>query len=254
MKAFTLIAILFCFLNSGYPQQLPTEVKPEFARFKVGLVVTPEMGYRVITLSRDYANNPYYEELIKTRNENDAPKFGFSAGAIVNYNFSRKVGIEAGLQYAHRGYSREAPIDIIINPETAYEAPYFGKVPVSFIYKYDWNYIELPLRVVFTSGIGKLKFVASAGAAFGFVISNKSTILIKYYNDSVEEAGSFQTKDFNQFTISPQLSLGVDYQVSRCFHIRLEPIARHAFLMKNDSPTKTNLISGGLLVTCYVSL
>jgi hypothetical protein len=254
MKAFTLIFILFCALNSSYGQEEPVKAKPEFARFKIGLLVTPEMGYRIITIKKDFADIPYYQEMVKMRNERDTPNLGFSAGVTASYNFSRKVSIEAGLQYANRGYTREDPTNININPETVFDAPYFGKVPVAFIYKYDWNYLELPLRVVFTSGQGKLKFIATAGAAFGFVIRNKTTLLIEYYNGDLEEATNLVTKDFNQFTISPQLSIGADYQISSRFHVRVEPIARHSFLMKTVLPTRTNLISGGLQFSIHFAL
>jgi len=254
MRDLILLTTMLISLNSSYARQELAETKPEFARFKIGLTVTPEMGYRIISLKKEFANIPFYQERVKIRNENDMPNLGFSAGVIANYNFSRKIGMEIGLQFANRGYTEVEPMDVNIDPSIALEAPYFGKFPVAILYKKDVNYLELPLRVLFSSGKGKLKFVASAGAAFGFVISNKTTYSIRYFDETESEVASRLSKHFGQFTISPQLSIGADYQISPRFNIRLEPIARYAFLIRKVSPARTNLISGGLQFSLLVAL
>jgi len=235
MKIFTVVATLFLALG-GFAQDDQMVLKPEFARFKVGLNATPEMGYRIIMVTGS--------SIASMRNETEVPKICYSAGVTVNYNFSKKVGIEAGLQYASRGYT-SITNDIIS----------FGFLaPKEIEVRYNWNYLEIPLRFVFTSGDKKMKFLASAGATTGFFRGGQRTIIQKYEDGHEARSNNDFSGTYRQISISPQLSLGAEYQLSSLFHFRFEPIARYALNSVVNSPLKTNLISGGLLVSFYVVL
>jgi hypothetical protein len=236
MKAFILFSALFCLANFSYAQGQSAETKPEFSKFKIGLNATPEMGYRIIMVTgSSYAS---------MRNETEIPKMGFSAGLTVNYNFSKKIGIETGLQYASRGYTYKTTE--LFHPFL----PLYGELER----RYSWNYLEIPLRAVFTSGEKKIKFLATAGATAGFFLNARSTTIIKYSNGQESITSGELSIHYRQFVISPQLSLGAEYQLSSLFHFRFEPIARYALNSLVNSPIKTNLISGGLLVSFYVVL
>jgi len=243
MKSFTLFTVLFCLLNTGNAQQSPTEAKPEFARFKIGLTVTPDMGYRILTINSDMPT--FYKSYLKHRNENETPKLGYSAGLTVNYNFSKRIGVETGLQYASRGYIYKVddikPVELIQLPE---------KVKIIS----NWNYLEIPLRFVFTSGDKKMKFLASAGVTMGFFLNGKRTFFEKYADGSEIENYNKLTITNRQIAFSPQLSFGAEYQLRPLIHFRFEPIARYALNCVEYSPIHTNLISGGLLVSFYVVL
>jgi hypothetical protein len=249
MKAFTLIFILFCALNSSYGQEEPVKAKPEFARFKIGLLVTPEMGYRILSINSDQPN--FYDSYLKYRNEHETPKLGFSAGIAVSYNFSQKVGIEAGFQYTNRGYNYE-PTHFDYQ-EAYYINPGSGKVPVAMRYKYGSDYFELPLRITFTSGRRKLKFVASTGAAAMLLVYNRNTSIVQYADGS-EAKKTRRFTYLNQFYIAPQISFGADYQITSRLNFRFEPIARYVFNTSYKTGISTNLISGGLQFSVYFAL
>ena len=237
MKAFILFSALSCLVNYSHAQQQSAETKPEFARFKIGLNATPEMGYRIIMVTGS--------SIASMRNETEIPKMCYSAGVTVNYNFSKKIGIEAGLQYASRGYTS------ITNDLISFG---FFLVPKEIEVRYNWNYLEIPLRFVFTSGDKKMKFLASAGATTGFFRGGQRTIIQKYEDGRETRSNNDFSGTYRQISISPQLSLGAEYQLSSLFHFRFEPIARYALNSVVNSPLKTNLISGGLLVSFYVVL
>jgi hypothetical protein len=257
MRHFTLTTAAFFLAFAGFTQNDDMILKPEFSRFKIGLNVTPDMGYRVIMVSSGTSASELYESIKKDRDESEIPKMGFSAGVTVNYNLSKKVGIEAGLQYASRGYTYETEEIIFaqnINPLTGFGTNFFGSIiPTQATFKYNWNYLEVPLRFVFTSGAKKVKFLASAGASAGLLLNAQQTTIVKYLDGSETNSTDEMTGNFRQFVISPQLSLGAEYQVSQHFHLRFEPIVRYAVQSLVDSPLKTNLASAGLLVSGYVA-
>jgi len=236
MKAFILFSALFCLVNYSHAQQPFAETKSEFARFKVGLNVTPEMGYRIIMVTGS--------SIASLRNDTEVPKMGYSAGVTFNYNFSKKIGVETGLQYASRGYTYKTTE--LFHPVL----PLSGELER----RYSWNYLEIPVRAVFTSGEKKVKFLASAGATAGFFLNARSTTIIKYSNGQESRTSGELSIHYRQFVICPQLSLGAEYQLSSLFHFRFEPIARYGLNSVVNSPLKTNLISGGLLVSFYVVL
>jgi hypothetical protein len=237
MKAFILFSVLYCLANFSYAQEQSSETKPEFARIKIGLNATPEMGYRIIMVNGSSSAS--------LRNQTEEPKMGFSAGLTVIYNFSKKIGLETGLQYASRGY--------IYKTDDFFSDP-FLLMPETIESKYSWNYLEIPVRAVFTSGEKKVKFLASAGATAGFFLNARSTTIIKYLNGQESITSGELSIHYRQFVISPQLSLGAEYQLSPLIHFRFEPIARFALNSLVDSRIKTNLISGGLMVSFYVVL
>lgn len=264
MKTFTLITFLFCSLNLSYGQEEPVKPKPEFTRFKIGFMVSPEIGYRVLRLDevhycQTYCSS-YYDNLLKRRENTELPRMGLSAGLTMNYNFSRKVGIEVGLQYASRGYSYIAndPVsEFNQNPLSVYgPTPEIQFFPSNLEYIYNFSYLELPLRVVFTSGKKKLKFIASAGAAAGLLLNAQQTTYVNYF-DADETKTTEQMNYLRRFTVSPQLSLGADYQISQYINLRIEPVVRYSLRSLVDpppyTPLKTHLISGGVMVVCYIA-
>jgi len=267
MKNFTLLSFFFCSLNLSYGQEEPIKAKPEFTRFKVGFMVTPEIGYRIVKPDKAYRclsfcnyYQFYNDDILSRREDTEFARMGISAGLTMNYNISRIVGIEVGVQYASRGYSYIAndPVsEYINNPLYVYgPTPVMQFFPRKLEYIYNFNYLELPLRVVFTSGKKKLKFIASAGAAAGLLLNAQQKTYIKYI-DGNESTTIDEITYLRQFTISPQLTLGADYQISRYINLRIEPIARYSVRSLVDSPpytpVKTYLISGGAMVVCYVA-
>jgi len=270
MKNFTLLSFLFCSLNLSYGQEEPIKAKPEFTRFKVGVMVTPEIGYRVLQADEayfchsfcNYYNTYYYnnDDLLARREAAEFPRMGISAGLTMNYNFSRNIGIEVGVQYASRGYSY-----ITTNPISEYNqnplfiygpTPNLQFYPKKLEYIYNFSYLEVPLRVVFTSGKKKLNFIASAGAAAGLLLNAQQTTYIQSF-DGIESKRTDEITYLRQFNVSPQVSLGVDYQISQYINLRIEPIARYSVRSLVDSPpytpVKTYLVSGGAMVICYVA-
>jgi len=248
MRDFILLTTLFFSLNSSYAQQELTETKPEFARFKIGLTVTPEMGYRILSINSDQPHS-YYNSYLKYRNENETPKLGFSAGIAVSYNFSQKIGIEAGLQYANRGFNSEH-FDYFLSYSVS---PQSGKKPVSMKSKYGSNFLELPVRINFTCGKRKLKFIASTGAAAMLLTHNRNTIIVQY-SDGLMARKTMRFTYFKGFYVAPQISFGADYQISPRMNFRFEPIARYVFNTVYSSGIRTNLISGGLQFSLLVAL
>jgi len=245
MKFLTLTAA-FLLATAGFAQNDQMVFKPAYTRFKVGLNVTPDMGYRIITLSSSTSASALFESIKKDRDESEIPKMGFSAGVTVNFNFSKKIGLETGLQYASRGYTYK-------NGELIYLMIDPALKPENLEIRYNWNYLEIPLRFVFTSGEKKVKFLASAGATGGFFMNAQQSTFVKYEDGSEKKTTDELNGSFQQITISPLLSLGAEYQVSQHFHLRFEPIVRYAVQSLVDSPLKTNLVSAGLLVSCYVA-
>jgi len=255
MKAFILFSVLFCLAGFSYSQQGAPETKPEFTRVMIGLNVTPDMGYRIRTENRNHRNYSYFQNFGFSSYEKEVPKLGFSAGMTMSFYFSRKVGIETGIQFANRGFTHEIDYlaQINMDPSIALAPPFYGLIPETIAQNYNWNYLEYPMRLVIVTGKQEMKFVASAGVCAGIFLNAHRTTIITYVNGN-EEKGKSEISGYRPFSISPQVSFGADFQVSPLMNIRIEPIARYGLLSLIDSPINTNLISGGVLFSFYFAL
>jgi hypothetical protein len=219
----------------------------------IGVSVSPDMCYRTL---KNTDGSSTASMIIDLRNENEQPKLGYSTGVALCYNFSNHWGIETGLQYSTKG-------EAFVNDNLTFGSsiPYYGfysnplkPAPTKVTFIYNYNYLDIPLRVIFSAGKGKVRFVASAGITTNLLLNATQTSIVKYEEADTERKTQDQPTDYKSLNVSPTLSAGIDWSLSTKFNVRVEPVFRYGLLKIVDAPITSYLWSGGLSITCYYAL
>jgi len=252
MKLLTIIAAFLISFNAFGQDTLTTKVASKTNQTLLGFNVSLDYCYRTL---KNYDGSSYYTSLIEVRNEIDEFKFNPSAGINLCYNFSKKFGIEFGVQYSNKEFGTKKG-DLIIDSTGAGTIHPLNTDPnsdkIKFIYNYA--YLDVPLRAIFSFGKNKLRFVTSLGVTTNFLLKASYTVII-YNNFGGSDQWSNDEKDrFKSVSISSTLSLGIDYQFNNQFILRAEPTFRYGISKINNTPIATYLWNVGLNITCYLLL
>lgn len=92
--------------------------------------------------------------------------------------------------------------------------------------------MDIPLKVNITLGKKKLRFISSAGVTTNLFILG--------------------VENLKSINLSPTLSAGIDYKISKLVHLRLEPTLRYGVLNTSyDTYTSTYFFNAGFSVGVY---
>lgn len=216
----------------------------------IGVTVSPDICFRTIKNNEGSLNSNWLFNICK---DYESPKFSYSTGLSICYNFTPHWAIETGLQFSDKGFQYVNSNPNFSNIDTRYE-PVFspnGPGPTKVIYIDHFNYLDIPLRTIFTTGSKKVRFIASLGLTTNVLISATYTSIIEYYNSDIEYKTQKQRYSYKAINLSPTASIGFDWQLSDKFNLRVEPTFRYGLLKIIDSPITTYLWSGGLNLTGY---
>jgi len=207
-KLFVLLAIIPLFTNAQ-----DSITKKASKNISVGLSFSPNYNYRTLINKN---GSPTGETIIVYRDKIEIGKLGFSAGANVNIKVSKIFEFQTGLFYSDKGYeTKKVALD--------YQSP-GPNLPTHFMAKYQMHYLDIPLKLNYISGQGRLKFIAGAGFSANFFLNGnvKPTI---FYGDGREESREKEslTSDFNKFNISALASIGLEYKLKENIFLRVEP-------------------------------
>ena len=193
---------------------------------------------------------------MQSDNQMDAPKFGFTSGIAFCCNFSKRLGIETGIQYSNKGF------------RTKEDALIFGGAPPrrgstsilppikSGHFVYNYHYIDIPLKVHFVLGKKRVRFVGGIGICTNIFIAANNVFVGKEYDGKtirISSKGSY-FNNYNEINFSPVVSLGVDYKINKKTNLRVEPSFKYALLPTQNSPITAYLWSGGLNISYYFGL
>ena len=239
-KLFILLAVL-TFINSNGQDKKKQE---DHQNFSIGFSFSPNYNYR--TLENKDAGS-VGEMIIDNRNKFETGKLGFSTGANVNFKLTRKFELQTGLFYSDKGYkTSKQPLDF---PSPSPDEP------THFSAKYYENYLDIPLKLNYISGKGRLKFIAGAGLSANFFLnaSGKTTL---FYSDGREEERGKKSSivDYKKFNISALASSGLEYKLKENIFLRAEPTFRYGLLKIVDQPITERLWNVGLNVGVYLKL
>jgi hypothetical protein len=258
MKTFKLQLIILVIVLSSQTG-LAQETAPAINKFSIGVSASPLMSYRYL---RSDGSSPLFEFIVENRNNSEIPKTSYSTGLHFQYHFSRKVGVELGAQFTSMGYTarfdnlvfadgddpRRYPFLIPIDPNDI-------AIPNDFELRYNFDYLEIPAKFIFSPGTKKVRFSASAGVITGILLNAWQKNIYRY--DGGQESVSTQNQNttaFRTVVFSPQVSLGATYHVSPKLKIMAEPMIRYSIQTVAESPVKANLYAGGIFIGLYFNL
>lgn len=226
----------------------------ETHKLLIGVTASPDICYRTLETTDGSSTSDW---IMDSRNDRESPKFSYSAGLSLCYNLTRHWAIETGLQYSNKGF-KYVNSDLTFGDQTdpMYGFIYTqeGPTPTKVTFIDNFNYLDIPLRTIFSVGKRKVRFISSVGITTNILINATNTSIIEYENDDTDRKTQEQGYDYKAINFAPIASIGIDWQLYDKFNLRVEPTFRYGLLKIIDAPITAYLWSGGLNLTCYYAL
>lgn len=232
-------------------QQMPAS---NSKKLFIGVTYSSDYCYRYLKNNND---SPEVNRYIDSRNESESPKYGYTTGIVILYNLNKQIGFESGLQFSNKGYKNNTGAlqrTDEIDPMKGFVAPTPESIIDSKIV-YNYLYLDLPVRVIFSYGQKKVRFVSSLGVTTNILLKATQKSVLKYQNGNKERKTYKQSYTYQPINISPMISFGADYQVSNKLNLRVEPSFKYGlFKIIKNKPITAYLWNAGLNISYYYQL
>ncbi len=214
---------------------------PAFKRFQFGINISPDACYRTL---KNNDGSSTSEIIIRVRDDSETFKLGYTAGLNVCYNINRHFGIETGIQYSNKGYRTKNK-----NLSWGSSSP---DLPIKSKFIYDYHYIDIPLKLNYTIGHRKVRFIASAGLTANIFIKETQRHVLENEDGKKNRSKITNPYDYEKLNVSPTIGIGIDYRLNNRLNLRLEPTFRYGILaLIKGNPITGYLYSGGLNIGLY---
>jgi hypothetical protein len=231
-----LLFIFTFFISLASPAQEKTMANEVF----IGFNFSPDYSFRTLNNTDGSASS---DLVIKSRNNMEIAKFGYTTGLHVSFNLLQHVGFETGIQLSNKGYKTKTHDLVYSTPTPA--------APVKAKTKYDYQYIGIPVKARFSFGKERLRFSSGIGFTTNFLLNATETTSYEFSPDSTQEKSQSSTSRFNTIDISPMVSIGIDYTLNNRMHLIAEPTFRYGLIKTSNTPVAENLYSAGLNLGIY---
>jgi len=221
-----------------------TKKQKEQNKTSIGFNFSPDYSFRTLKNNDGSATAGF---IIKSRNDIEIAKFGYTTGLNVCINFAGLVELETGIQYSNKGYKTKKQ-DLIFAP------PPTPGVPTKAKFTYSYQYIGVPLKAKFMMGNGKLRFFSGIGFMANFLLRARQTTFLEYADGNTDKKKQSATESFKKIDISPMISFGIDYTITKKIHLIAEPTFRYGVIKTKDAPIAEYLWSAGLNMALYYRL
>jgi hypothetical protein len=222
-------------------------------RWAVGITLSPDYCYRTLGAT---GNGSLWESVLNGYNNLEIPKFGYTAGLNVMYTLNKHFSIDAGVQYSNKGYAYDLSTLVfgdMIDPRFGFT--YTVPSMVADHWFYNFNFLEIPLRLVYLKGEKKTQLTASIGITPSIFLNANERIVNS-------ETGTGQTitetidlgNNYTKVSWSPTISAGVQYNANDRLCIRAEPMYRYGLTSIHEGSIKRYLWNIGLALSCYYKL
>src|SRR5688572_885079 len=209
--------------------------------FSFAFYLSPDYSFRTLKNNDGSSSSDF---VIKARNSIETGKPGFTTGISTKVNGSKRVSGETGLYYSTMGYKiGELTLD--------YQQPDPG-LPTKMRSAVNFHYISIPVKLNFTAGNGRPRFIAGAGLAANFLLKESEKFTLTYADGSERNKKESSTHDYKKFNISSLTSIGFEYKLKEKIFLRAEPTLRYGLLKIIDTPVTEHLWSIGLNMGVYI--
>lgn len=206
------------------------------SKFQFGVSFSNDIGYRLL---KHNDSDPSNDFVLEQRNEIEIPKYCYSAGLTIAYRLSERARLSSGLLYSNKGYQTEKLSTYSGTPDPL--------IPNEAQFRYNFNYIDIPLLYKYRFGQGKWRFQIGGGITTN-VFLKEVRQTIEYFDDDVEKDSEDTEYDYNRINLSPQVSFGITYDIHERFLLTASPVFRYGILKIIDTPVTAYLFTGGLNV------
>lgn len=236
MKPICIFLVLFSFFNSQAQQTKKDEIL-------IGYNFSSDYNYRTLKNNDGKSSN---DAIIKSRNEFEIFRFGYTTGLNLCLNASKNWAFETGIQYSNNGYQTK---ELDLSFETPNET-----LPTKAKFIYSYQYLGIPIRARFSFGKKNLRFISGIGVLTNFLVNAKTKIKYGYLSGREESKTESTKSNFKKINIVPAISFGVDYKICSNIHLMAEPTFRYSLLNTKDAPITENLWNMGLNIGLYYGL
>lgn len=223
-------------------QDNTTNSTTSFKKFAIGVTISPDYCFRTL---KNTDGNDVYNTIINSKNTNEIPKIGYTTGINFIYFIKENLGFEFGLQYENQGFQTNPIAQSYIYPTPT--------DPTEIIYRYDYNYFNVPLKFNFNIGKKHIKLCTSAGFAFNFLTNASITTINEYQALSPSTTSSNDNSNYKKINLSPIASIGLDLKLGKRMDLKIEPTFRYGILKIIDSPVTEHLWNAGLNIGYFVA-
>ena len=239
MKLVVGLTFLFATISASSQEVKTTHSKGKISKVSIGVNFSPGVAFRTYTLTSQDPQLAYVHHFYDSI---EKPKFGFTTGLNVLVEFTKHIGLQTGVQYANQGY----------------DTRWIGAGSFKSHNSYSFHMLNIPVKVNFKWGNGKVYFVGSAGLNLDIYMAytNSFTIQDSLGNQNTHKHTYTSTFDqIHRFNLSAIASAGIGYDFNKQHSLRFEPTFQHQLLSQyNGDNTKTYLWSAGLNVAYYFAV
>jgi hypothetical protein len=228
-------------INTVFGQE--KEKQKKLPRFSIGVNFSPDYCFRTLKNNDGSSSSAL---VVRTRNDIESAKFGYTTGVCINLNFSTVFSLETGIQYSNKGYISKSQTFVIL--------PNDPVIPANEKVIYSYHYIGIPLKARLDFGNSKTRFFAGAGFTTSVLVNEAETFIYTYPGGRTTKNKQSSTMDFKKLDISPLISLGIDFKITDKIRWVAEPIFRFGILNTTDTPVTEKLWNMGLNIAAYYRL
>jgi hypothetical protein len=127
-------------------------------------------------------------------------------------------------------------------------------IPNQAQYKYNYYFIDIPLKVNFTVGKRRIKFFSSVGLTTNLFIKETQTNIYIYSDRTDINTIRPSFTDFRKVNFTPTLSTGIDWSLHRNVNLRVDPNFQYTAFTMTNTPLTGHLFSAGLKMSLYYRL
>lgn len=221
-------------------------------KFQLGVFFSPDVCYRTLESNGEVPilDTEYNERLISMRNEREVPKISFTSGINIGFQVSPTFGIETGIHYSNKGFSTKMEVLNYGNMIDASRGFVYDNQsqtePTKLKFVYNFEYIDIPLKLNITLGKKKIAFISSFGVITNLLIEASTKSVSEYANGDKKRNTEKSNFEYNKFNISPCISAGIAYRISTRMSLRIAPAFQYGLIKIIDAPITGYLFSGGL--------
>lgn len=209
-------------------------------KVSIGLSFSPDFCYRILR------SDPSYKFFVDQNNNGAYPSFGFNTGVNCLIQLNKKLNIELGCLYAVKSEKYQFKIDISTTNTVQ------ATIPNQIISKYNYRYIDLPIKFNYTLLDKRIKLYALCGFSSNIYLYQTNISISKYDNGVItRNTSDHYYSEFYAVNFSGLIGLGLDYHINKKLHTRIEPMYRQFITPIANTPVKNYLYTIGVNVAAY---
>jgi opacity protein-like surface antigen len=210
-------------------------------KISIGVTFSPDYGYRVLNTSKSDS------WIADSRDTLEIPKFGYTAGVNLALRITKRISIEAGLQYSDKCYQTKNITLVAITPSGKPDTT----APVKAKFTYHYIYLDIPIKINYYLLTHRAKLYLTAGVSPGILLGLKTKATMKYRDGHSETNKSSTSSDLRTISLTAIAGLGFSYDVTNRIYFKIEPVGRCSMIPIVAAPIKEYLYSIGVNVGVY---